>query len=348
VSEQPQDGVRDQAAFMDALYWWGVPTLFRCEHDPDPDGCEIGLVGIPHSTGNGSTERDQHLGPRAVRDVSAIGRRVHSTFRIDPWAERIIRDLGDVPLPEGNNNERSIERITAWFERLARAGTRPVSIGGDHSITGGVLQGLACAGSKLTGGEKVALLHFDAHTDAFHNLDHFLGAVKSAAHWSSYLVRQGQVDAAASTQVGIRGMIRTFDWLDTSVELGYEVVTMDRYNEIGPEETIRIFLDRIGDRPLYITFDLDCLDPTVAPGVANLEPGCNGFRIDQAMELLRAVRGRNVIGGDVVCLMPTKDNPNKITSMVAMSVMFEMICLIADRLGTERGGRPSGREAANA
>ena len=89
--------------------------------------------------------------------------------------------------------------------------------------------------------------------------------------------------------------------------------------------------ERIGDAPLYITFDLDCMDPTVCPGVANLECGIQGFQVDEVMQLLRSVRGKNVIGGDVVCLMPTKDHPNQQTSHFAAAVMFEILSLIADR-----------------
>lgn len=321
----------DQAALMQGLYWWGVPTLFRCPQDPDPRNCDIALVGVPHSTGNGTTERDQHLGPRAVRNVSAIGRRVHGAFRLDPWKACRIHDLGDVPLPEGNNNEKSIADIKAYYDAIARAGARPVSIGGDHSITGAIIQGLVSERSLLSKGEKIALLHFDAHTDTFHNLNHFLGAVRSAAHWASYIVQEGQVEASASTQVGIRGNVRTLDWLATSRDLGYEIIAMEEVKKLGIAKVAEKLLSRIGDRPVYITFDLDCLDPTIAPAVSNLEAGCNGFTIDQAVELLRSVRGKNVIGGDVVCLMPTKDQPNQITSLVATSIMFELISLIADR-----------------
>ena len=179
---------RDNSAMMNGLYWWGVPTLFRCPHNPDTEGCDIALVGVPHSTGNGTTQRDQHLGPRAVRNISAQGRRGHLKFGISPWEMCEIRDFGDVPLPEANNNEMCIERITEFYEVIAESGVRPISIGGDHSITGGILQAIAGPKSKLTNGEKAVLVHFDAHTDAFHQLDHFLGAVKSAAHWASYLV----------------------------------------------------------------------------------------------------------------------------------------------------------------
>ncbi|MCP5082179.1 MAG: agmatinase [Alphaproteobacteria bacterium] len=316
---------------LETTYWWGVPTLFRCPHDPDLTNCDIGLVGIPHSAGNGTTEHDQHLGPRAVRNVSPNARRVHNGFGLSPWETCRINDLGDVPLPELNNNEMCIERMTEYFKKVSAAGVRPVSIGGDHGITGGVLQGLAGPGSKLTNDQPVALLHLDAHTDTYDQLDHFLGAKKSAAHWGSYLVRQGHVDATKSVQIGLRGNTRSLDWLQPSYDLGYEVITMDRYREIGAAKCCDIIRERIGDAPLYITFDLDCLDPTIAPAVSNLEAGCRGFNIDEAVELVQSVRGLNVVGGDVVCLMPTKDQPNNITSMVAAAVMFEIISLIADR-----------------
>lgn len=325
----------DQKKLVDTLYWWGVPTLFRAPLKEDASECDIALIGVPHSTGNGTTERDQHLGPRAVRDVSALGRRVHMGFGFDPWESCRIADLGDVPLPEANDNERCIERITEFYSKVDAAGAHPVSIGGDHSITGGILQALGRKEARLGGGEKIALLHFDAHTDAFANLEHFLGAKKSAAHWAAYLVEDGFVDATHSLQVGIRGNTRSLDWLKPSYDLGYEVITMERYRQLGGAACVQMIQERIGDSPVYITFDLDCMDPTIAPGVSNLEAGCNGFQMDQVMELLRAVRGKRVIGGDVVCLMPTKDNPNKITSLVAMSVMFEMVSLIADRLRNE-------------
>lgn len=323
----------DDELMMRGLYWWGVPTLFSCPHEPDPGACDIALVGIPHSTGNGTTERDQHLGPRAVRDISALQRRVHMGMQLDPWAAARVHDLGDVALPEANDNERCIARITEHFARIDAAGARPVSIGGDHSVTGGVLQALG--DGRLSGGQPVALLHFDAHTDVFTKLDHFLGAKKSAAHWGAYLCDQGQVDPTASVQIGLRGNPRTLDWLQPSYDYGYRVITMADYREMGTEAAIAAIRERLGDRPVYITFDLDCLDPTVAPGVSNLEPGEEGFRIDDVKRLMGAARGLNVIGGDVVCLMPTKDSPNRITAMSAAVVMFEMVALIADRL---RGG----------
>jgi guanidinopropionase len=314
-------------SMMENLYWWGIPTLFRCPQDK-LETADIALVGVPHSTGNGTTERDQHLGPRAVRNVSALQRRAHGDFKIDPWNEAKIIDAGDVPFPRANDNEHCIEQITNFYKVIDNSNTRPVSIGGDHSITGGIIQGLA--NGILTQGEKVCFLHLDAHTDVFTTVDHFLGAKKSAAHWGAYLPDQGMVDPKHSMQIGLRGHPRTLDWLQPSYDYGYNIVTMKEYRQRGAVDVIEQIKTVLGGRPVYITFDLDCLDPSAAPAVSNIEPGVNGFSIDEAIELMHAVRGMNIIGGDVVCLMPTKDTPNQITSMVAAAVMFEMISMIAE------------------
>jgi guanidinopropionase len=320
-------------AQIDLLNWWGIPTLFRAPFDPDPANADIALVGVPHSAGNNSTERDQHLGPRAVRNVSANARRYHAAFDFDPWTACRINDLGDVPLPEAGDNERSVERISGFFRHIDQAGARPVSIGGDHGITGAIVQAIAGKDARLTKGGKTALLHLDAHTDAYENLDHWFGARKSAANWASYLVRQGNVDPERSVQIGMRGNPRGRDWLKLSYDLGYEVVTMERYRSLGPERAIEIVQSRIGDGPVYITFDLDCLDPSVAPAVSNIEPAVTGWNMDEVTRILRCLRGRDVIGGDVVCLMPTKDQANHITAMVAGAIMYEMVGLIADTAG---------------
>lgn len=321
---------------VEMLYWWGIPTLFRAPYDPNPANSDIALVGVPHSAGNNSTERDQHLGPRTVRHVSANARRYHAAFGFMPWDACRIHDLGDVPLPEASDNERSVERITEFFKKIGEVNARPISIGGDHGITGAIVQGIAGQGSRLTGGRKAALLHLDAHTDTYDNLDHWLGSKKSAANWAAYLVTQGNVDPTKSVQIGMRGNPRGPNWLQRARDIGYEVITMAQYREMGATQTIEIIRKRIGDSPLYITFDLDCLDPTVAPGVSNLEAGVTGWTMDEAVQLLRAVRGFDVIGGDVVCLMPTKDLPNNITSMVAAAVMYELVGLVADRIASSK------------
>jgi len=304
-------------SMMENLYWWGIPTMFRCPNE-SPDGCDIALVGVPH------------LGPRALRNVSAVQRRMHQDFQLDPSNSAKIVDVGDVPFPRANDNEDCIQQITDYFKDLDLVGARPVSIGGDHSITGGIVQALGKG--NITNGEPVCFLHLDAHTDVFTKVDHFLGAKKSAAHWGAYLVDAGLVDPKHSMQIGLRGHARTLDWLEPSYEYGYNVVTMKEYRQRGSADVIAQIRDVLAGRPVYITFDLDCLDPTIAPGVSNIEAGVKGFDIDQAVELLQAVRGMNIIGGDVVCMMPTKDSPNQITALTAAAVMFEMIAMMAENV----------------
>lgn len=327
---EPTDFTPEQ--MMDSLYWWGVPTLFGCEHHKRLDEIDIALLGVPHSSGNGTTERDQHLGPRAVRNVSRQLRRVHLEFGFDPWNTARIADVGDVPFPEANDNEASIQRISDFIQVLDDAEINPVSIGGDHSITGGIVQALG--GGKLAAGSPVSLLHIDAHTDVFEQLDHFLGAKKSAAHWGSYLVHQGHVNPKTSVQLGMRGNPRTLDWLQPSYDLGYNVVPMQEYRDMGIHKACELIRSTIGQHPVYVTFDLDSLDPTVAPAVSNLEPAVEGLKMDEARALIQSLRGLNVIGGDVVCMMPTKDSPNNITAYVASAIMFEIMSLIAENKQT--------------
>ncbi len=323
----------DAKRAMERWYWWGIPTFFRCPWDEDPAASDIALIGVPHSSGNGSTERDQHLGPRAVRNVSALYRRGHGRFGIVPWDLCRISDAGDVPLPEAMVNEACVDRIEAFACRFDQAGTRLVAMGGDHSITGPLLKAAAGPGSRLSGGRPVALVHFDAHTDAYHHLPHWLGNVRSAAHWASYTVDEGHVDPHRSVQVGIRPNVGTPGARSASEELGYRVIGMDEVEELGTAGVVRALRERVGDGPVYVTFDLDSLDPCDAPAVSNLEPGYPGLRIGEAVRMLQALRGCDLVGGDVVCLMPTKDSPNQITAMNAMVVMFELACLMADRIG---------------
>lgn len=330
------DELADGKRQMQRWYWWGIPTFFRCPWNEDPADSDIAVVGVPHSSGNGSTERDQHLGPRAVRHVSALYRRGHGRFGIVPWDLCRINDAGDVPLPEAMVNDACVRDIEAFMQRFDAAGTRVVSVGGDHAVTGPILKALAGPQSRLTGGRPVALVHFDSHTDTYHHLPHWLGNERSAAHWGSYTVAEGHVDAHRSTQIGIRPNVGTPGSRHASEELGYRVVGMDEFEEIGWKRTVEIVRERVGDSPVYVTFDLDSLDPCDAPGVSNLEPGYPGLRVGEAVRMLQGLRGLDIVGGDVVCLMPTKDSPNQITAMNAMVVMFEMIALMADRIAARR------------
>jgi len=321
---------------MEPWYWWGIPTFFKCDWNEDPNECDIALVGVPHSSGNGSTQRDQHLAPRAVRDISGWYRRAHQRFGITPWDVARINDIGDCPLPEAMVNDVCVEHIEAYFKEIDKAGAYPVVIGGDHSITGPILKAIGGKDGKLSGGQKIALVHFDAHRDDYQHLPHWLGSRRSAAHWAHYTVTEDVVDPSHSIQIGMRGNpIKPRKDIFHS-QLGYKLLPAEEYFRVGIEETIRMIRERVGDLPVYITFDLDVLDPAEAPAVSNLEPMQRGLRAWECMEIFHGMRGLNVIGGDLVCMIPTKDTEAKITTMTTMALMFEMIALIADRINTEK------------
>ncbi|MBT4891082.1 MAG: response regulator [Rhodospirillales bacterium] len=313
-------------------YWHGIATYFRCKWDADPENCDIALVGVPHSSGNGSTERDQHLAPRAVRNVSGAYRRAHMKYGYRPWDEVRINDLGDVPLPHAMVNDICVQHMETYFKRLDAANTRPVSIGGDHAITGPILKAIAGADATITGGAKAALLHFDAHTDDYDHLPHWLGSERSAGHWAAYLVSENHVDPHKSIQIGMRGNRPKPKPLDKISPRGYRIITNDEFDEIGVERTIEAIRERVGDAPLYITFDLDVLDPADAQAVSNLEAGYAGMRVYDAIKIFHGLQGMNVIGADIVCMIPTKDSPNNITAMNSMVLMFELIGLVTEAI----------------
>ena len=209
---------------VEGLYWWGPATLFRCPVDPDPAGCDIALVGVPHASGNASTERDQHLGPRAVRHVSAVQRRYHAAFGFSPWETCRIHDLGDVAVPRGER-QRALHRADHGLlrARSPRPERPPWRSEATTRSPAGSSRGWRAEGSKLTGDRKVALLHLDAHIDAYESIPHWLGAKKSAAHWattSSARARSTRRTASRSASAAIRepptGCSRATTWATKS------------------------------------------------------------------------------------------------------------------------------------
>ncbi|MEM9107307.1 MAG: arginase family protein, partial [Pseudomonadota bacterium] len=318
-----------ERSMTDSLGSGSTPTLFHCPRE-DLGEQDTVLVGVPHASGDGANERDQRLGPEAVRQVSAVQRRAHSYLGIDPWSVSNIADIGDVSFPSVDDNEDCVTRITEFFEKIDAAGSRPVSIGGDHSITVGIAKALG--GGSLTDGKPVCLLHLDAHTNVHSKAGDATGVEDFTTSWGAYLADQGKIDPHRSMKIGLRGHPPTLDWLQPPSERGFNLVTMAEYRKHGAEKVIARARDLFEDRPVYITFDLDCLDPSVAPGVAKVEAGEKGFETHEALRLLHSVRGLNIIGGDVVGLTPTRDNPNRITALVAGVVMFEMISLIAENI----------------
>jgi len=304
-------------------HWFGPATFLRCPLQPDFKDTDIGLVGVPHCGGN-PIEHMQYLGPRGIRNRSMGYARTHREFGINPFALARIRDLGDVPMPRGLNPDSTAEDIQSFFERVYRAGVIPVSIGGDHSITGPILRAARTARFS----EPLAMIHFDSHNDAMLPL---LGTRNHAGPFR-FAAEDGIIDPAHTIQIGMRGPMGDPAMDDWAKENFAEFVTTQSFLRQGPESVLRKALAVVGDRPVYLTFDLDVIDPCEAPGVA--DPELNGLRLREILQVIHGFRGLNLIGADIVCYCPALDNPSQITALTGSLLMLEFVTLIADRLAT--------------
>lgn len=316
---------------MRSVYWWGIPTFFGCPHVPDAAGSDIALVGMPHSTGNGSTERDQHLGPRAIRNISHNWRPAHVRFGIDPWTVASVVDAGDLVMPSFMVSDTALREAEASLHPLVAGGARPIVVGGDHSVP---LAPLRALGGHVE--RPLALVHFDAHYDTFDRMPDWFGVVDSAGHWASRAVHEGLVDPSHSLLVGRRGHLSVFAQTAVSEELGYRVIDKDEFDDLGIDGTVAAIRARVADLPVYVSFDLDVLDPSVAPAVSNLVFGEEGMTMKEALRTLQGLRGLDLVGADLVCIMPTKDSPNQITAGNGAAILFEFVSLMADRIASAR------------
>jgi len=313
--------------FSEALgaffYWHGPATFFRCPWDPDPAHADVGVVGVPYTGGN-MIERGQYLGPRAIRNTTMGYRRQHRQFRLDPFALCRIADLGDAPVIRGLNPFEAMDDLRAFYEPIAAAGTRPLSVGGDHAITTPILRAIAGPGSPR--GESVAVVHLDSHTDAY-AVDPDSGGVEHAATWARLGVDEGTIDGGHSVMVGINGPHPALD-LDQWAHDTYRVITLDEIDEIGVAATVAAIRERVGDRPVYLTIDLDVLDLPWAPAVADPEVG--GLTARQAQQLVQGLRGVDLVGADVVCFVGRKDSEGEVTALTAAALMHDVVTLLAE------------------
>lgn len=300
-------------------HWQGIATLLRCPYQPDLVDTDIGLVGVPYSGGN-TIERMQYLGPRAVRNRSASYHRSHRAFGIDPFAIARVRDLGDAPVARTLNPDMAAADFQAFYEKVFAAGIVPVSVGGDHSITWPILR--AARATRFA--EPVGMIHFDSHTDAYP-----AGSVSrnNAAGFRTG-AEDGVIDPKRTVQIGMHGPMASLDCDDWAKENFARVIPMDRIVEEGTATVVRDVREVVGDGPVYLSIDLDVIDPAFAPAVA--DPEVNGLTTRELMAILHGFRGLNLIGADVVCYCPPLDNPAQTTALVVSELLLEFVTLIAD------------------
>lgn len=297
-----------------SLPYSGVPTFLDLPSAASAEGLDIALVGVPMDLGV-SNRPGARFGPRAVRTIERVGP-YHSTFRGVPKGAVRAADVGDVPFRSRYSLEQSLEDIEHYYTVLKAQGVRPLSVGGDHSITYPILKAL---GKDA----PVGLVHIDAHCDTMGAYDgskfHHGGPFRLA-------VLDGVLDPERTIQIGIRGSSNMF-W-EFSHASGMTVIYMEDFMKMGLNEVAARARAVVGDGPMYISVDVDGFDPAYAPGTGTPEAG--GLEAREGLALLRALKGLNVIGGDVVEVAPQYD-PTTNTSQLAAQLLFEEFALMALR-----------------
>jgi len=300
----------------------GIPTFMRLPHvgldHPRIGEVQIGLVGLPWDGGTSNRPGARH-GPRALRDASTMIRAQHAVTGLRPFEVARCADLGDVG-PNPVDGPETLDRIAGYFHGLSARGIRPLVAGGDHLCTLGVLRGLAQEG-------PLGLVHFDSHTDLF--APYFGG--RSLTHGNPFraAVDEGWLDPKRMIQIGIRGTMYDSEDRDFAKAHGIRIVTVEEMFDRGIPEVMAEAREIVGDLPTYMSYDIDFVDPSVAPGTGTPEWG--GPDAYGAIRVVRECAGLNIVGADLVEVSPPFDQSGG-TAWLGASLMFEMLCVMAGAL----------------
>ena len=300
-----------------------IATFMRAARARVAPPLEVALVGVPLDLGATYRMGARH-GPAGVREASRLIRQVNPSTGVAPFELCKVADVGDAPT-DPLDVVRSVALIQAFFEPVHALGAAPVAIGGDHTVPLPVLRAIArdC---------PVGLIQFDAHADVF---DDFMGSKINHATFVRRGIEEGLIEPARSIQIGLRGTRYGEGDLDYSRAAGIRVVTIDDYERLGRDQVSAAIKEVVGAGPAYLTFDIDGLDPTEAPGTGVPEPG--GLSMRDSQVLLRSLTGLEIVGGDVCEVAPPLD-PTGITCINAANLMFEILCLVATARAARRPG----------
>ncbi|MFC3895994.1 agmatinase [Lentzea rhizosphaerae] len=290
-----------------------LPRLDQVAH------ADVAVVGVPFDTGV-SYRPGARFAPSAVREASRLLRPYHPGLDVSPFERVQVADGGDIAVNPFHIGE-AIETIEGAASELQAEGTRLVTIGGDHTIALPLLRAV----SRIHG--PVALLHFDAHLDTW---DTYFGEPYTHGTPFRRAVEDGILDTEAISHVGTRGPLYGKKDLEDDRRLGFGIVTSSDVMRRGVDETVDALRQRIGDRPLYVSIDIDVLDPAHAPGTGTPEAG--GMTSRELLEILRGLRGLNLVGADVVEVAPAYDHAD-ITSVAASHVAYDLVSLLALKEG---------------
>ncbi|SLN45652.1 Guanidinobutyrase [Roseovarius litorisediminis] len=298
----------------------GVPTFMRLPYVPHGherySDVQIGLIGVPWDSGTTNRPGPRH-GPRQLRDASTMIRAQHPTSGMRPYETVNCADLGDVG-PNPADILDSMTRITAFYDQVLAAGITPLTAGGDHLTSLPVLRSLA----KVHG--AMGMIHFDSHTDLFHS--YFGGTMYTHGTPFRRAVEEGLLDPKRVVQIGLRGTMYDTEDRDFAAANGIRLILIEEFHDRGVADVMAEARDIAGDGSTYISYDIDFVDPTYAPGTGTPEVG--GPNSYQALQVVRELEGVNIIGADMVEVSPPFD-PSGGTAFLGMSIMFELLCVMA-------------------
>ena len=296
----------------------GVRTFMRAPHVTDLDGVDAAAFGIPFDTGT-SFRTGSRFGPEAIRSASALLRPYNPAVAVNIVEALSIVDFGDVPVSPGHT-ERTYAQVEEALAPLVDTGVFTLAMGGDHSVTLPELRAVARRHGRL------CLVQLDAHADTW---EEYFGQKYFHGTTFKRAVEEGLLDARASVQAGMRGSNYGADDIGVAEELGFTVIASEDLRALGAEAYGALVRNKVGERPVFLSFDIDFLDPAFAPGTGT--PEVAGFSTAEALAFLRALRGIDLVGADVVEVAPAYDGPGQQTALAAANVMYELLALRALR-----------------
>jgi len=298
-----------------------IATFFRLPIIKDLKQLDYCLCGIPWDGGTTNRPGARH-GPREIRNASSLIRLYHPISLKSPYDKFNIADIGDCPVNPADLGD-SLKKIEKFYINIIESKTIPLSIGGDHLVSLPILRAL---GKK----EPLGLFQFDSHSDTW---DSYFGGYKYT-HGTPFrrAIEENLIDPKKYIMIGIRGSLYDPDDMEWARQQGITIITIDEYYEMGFTEAMKIAKNTLGDTQSYLTFDIDGIDPTFAPGTGTPEVG--GFNVREAQLIIRELNTVNFIGADLVEVSPPFD-VNNMTSLVASTIAFEILCTMTRSNGTK-------------
>lgn len=295
-----------------------IATFMRAPLANNLNETDIGVFGVPYDGALTNRPGARH-GPREIRNQSSLMRAINHATRINPFELARIHDTGDVPFTSMFDVAAAHKEIEAFAMLHVEAGVLPLAIGGDHSISLPLLRAVAKD-------EPVALVHVDAHTDTW---DTFQDCKFNHGAPFRRAVEERLIDPRATIQIGIRGTQNLSEGWDYSEAVGMRVVFCEEFHEKGPARIASEVRALVGNKRVYLTYDIDSLDPVYAPGTGTPEIG--GMTTHQAQTLLRGLRGLNWVGADLVEVSPPFDT-GYVTALAGAGLSYEILCLLSERV----------------